>query len=94
MCRRRKKRYCGTDRDGRGRGAAGCRTRRFAHLADGHPLLQHLFDENAASHIALGRAYANCIAGWGLSDEVRRPAATATSSRRLHDRLDAIDIDG
>ncbi len=28
-----------------------------------------LFDENAASHIALGRAYANCIAGCeGLSD--------------------------
>ena len=56
-----------------------------------------LFDENAASHIALGRAYANCIAGCeGLSDE--EFAARGGNSSVVH--VDfmigsaAIDIDG
>jgi aminopeptidase len=56
-----------------------------------------LFDENAASHIALGQAYSTCIAGGNTMD------ATALAGKGANDSLihvdwmigsDEIDVDG
>lgn len=56
-----------------------------------------LFDENAASHIALGRAYRNCIDGCeGLEDEDFAALGGNTSTTHVDFMIGsaAIDVDG
>ena len=56
-----------------------------------------LYDENAASHIALGRAYVNCIDGAaGKSDEAFNALGGNTSATHLDFMIGSaeIDVDG
>jgi aminopeptidase len=53
-----------------------------------------LFDENAASHIALGRAYTNCIAGCeGLSNEDFNAMGGNTSIIHVDFMIGSAEID-
>ncbi|HZP19089.1 MAG TPA: aminopeptidase [Bauldia sp.] len=59
--------------------------------------LNTLFDENAASHIALGQAYAKCIRGGGAMSEEQLAAKGANKSLIHIDWMigsNAIDVDG
>ena len=64
--------------------------------ASGLLFLNTLFDENAASHIALGQAYAKCIRdGGSLSEaELAERRQQQPHPHRLDDRLGEIDLDG
>jgi aminopeptidase len=56
-----------------------------------------LYDENASSHLAIGRAYRNCIAGCeGLTDEEFAQRGGNTSANHLDFMIGSaeIDIDG
>jgi aminopeptidase len=56
-----------------------------------------LFDENAASHVALGRAYVNCIDGAGdLSDEAFAEIGGNSSATHLDFMIGSgeVDVDG
>ncbi|WP_334175771.1 aminopeptidase [Pseudoxanthobacter sp.] len=65
--------------------------------ASGLLFLNTLFDENAASHIALGQSYSQCIAGGGAMSEAELAARGANKSLIHIDWMigsGAVDVDG
>lgn len=60
----------------------------------GRTFLNGLIDENAASHLAIGRAYRDCIeAGSSLSDEEFRKAGGNTSAMHIDFMIGSSNLD-